>query len=266
MLYSQLNQSTTNLYNRWNEYRKMIDDIINGYIDGDTIIIGAGNGNDLIYSHILKGNVKIDILDIDKKAVQKGLDRDGIAVNDIFEIDITGIKANVSELIINSKSQIALIENFKTLSFEKIQLEKSYDTIIISPIISQLFLNQVMAEIQVKYRHINQDLLKVLMDKTGEIITNFIEFIKSISKEYSKIIFWNDILQFKSDYEFLKELTNESATQYLNEYFNKYGISPVKFGHDEIKKLGDVLEEEFLHWNFNDEKAFLVQLNVVEIK
>lgn len=249
---SQLNRDTQSYSMRWKKYRQSIDEIINPYIFGETLIIGAGNGNDLVYPNIFRQATDVDIVDIDIASVKRGLLGFQARVRELIELDLTGI-------VSQEKIDVGSIE------FKTVHLTNSYDTIIITPVISQLFFNTTMAELREKNGTIDQQTIEKLLKTTQEVIERFAALINRTVRPGGTLIMWNDLLQFPPLDPFFDNLSFSKGEQYVKEYTDEYGLSPVIYGNQLIKELGEIISGDFLHWNFNDQKSFLVELSIIKI-
>ena len=180
---SQLNHDSQSYHTRWKKYRQSIDGIINPYIFGETLIIGAGNGNDLVYPNIFNRVTDVDIVDIDIVSVKRGLFGFQASVRELIELDLTGVISQ-DEIDISS------------IDFETVSLKNSYDTIIITPVISQLFFNTTMAELREKNVNVDQQTTESLLKITQEVIERFAALINRTIRPGGTLIMWNDLLQF----------------------------------------------------------------------
>ncbi len=249
---SQLNHDTQSYFMRWKKYRQSIDKIINTHISGETLIIGAGNGNDLVYPSIFKKATELDIVDIDIGSVKRGLLGFQTRVRNLIELDLTGI-------VPQQEFDLSSIE------FKEVNLTFEYDTIIITPVISQLFFNVAMAELRENNGDVDQKTIEKLLKLTQEVIERFSTLLKKTIRPGGTLIMWNDLLQFPPDDLFFDDLTFSKGEQYVGKYIQDYGLSPVIYGNQLIKDFGKIVECDFLHWNFNKEKSFLVELNIIKI-
>jgi hypothetical protein len=241
----QLNQTTLNYNNDWKDYRNSISPIIDKYTEGKTLIIGLGNGNDLDLKNIIKKSTFLEILDLDIVSVSRCLETYGDIEYSLKEFDLNFIR----EFDIKNLDNIFDVINENFVDFKIYFQKKFYDTIIISPIFSQLLYNIVFT-----FHSLTDSQIEDLMDFSKRQIEYIGEFINYILNNNGRLIILNDLVSTSEKVE--------NMELFCDNYFLEYGISPNKYAQDLINQNKIIEHEEYFNWYFNNNQNFIVKMTI----
>lgn len=277
-----LNNSNDNRYKKWTHYRALLTDYIIEKIKNNqiskTIILGAGNSDDIDLKKIENYTKFLTLADIDLEAIKKAYSKYKLDKNicTLIKIDFLGLNDSkywngfVQEIIkLSSKEEIEVFLNEireEILSFNFLS-DNKFDLVIVSPIYTQLFLNQSLVFLDIlnnlNYRldlinFLREELLKI----SSIVIDKFNKNIINLLDKSSHLIVVSDIFEAKYISDFYRNITClDQMDRILKEYQNKYGVGLGDYGLINLNHHLTLQSSKWLEWPFNEEKCLFVKIN-----
>ena len=257
MDYRKLNLSVQGRSQHWKNYREELASLYKKNIKGKVLLVGAGNGNDLDYDSIFELADSVTIADVDPVSVREGLKG---KVAEIIETDLSLM--NYDRAIKRLRTAIRLGDGEGYIGrIVPGELELgSYDTIIVSPIYTQIFLHGFISIIN----EMSQDerekriLIELTIEKAADIYEKINHILSNSLNEGGSLALMTDLVQVSDE---AGELDLET---YVKDYFSKYGLSPSAYAHQHMADLLAVVSDTFHHWNFDEEKSYIVRMTIMQ--
>ena len=261
-------------YLRWESYRKKITDfIIKDHSEYQSIlVIGAGYLNDLDMSRIISSSKQVSLLDIDTTSIEKGLEIQSLKKEmvNIIEKDITSLDIGLFFEKIIYILQAKDFEGLKRYLHEegenirRIDLEKKYDLVIVSPIYTQLLLPQYL---DIMYQILDPKEVEKAMEPFMYFISKVIRNVNDVILELSKsdVVVISDILEYQGNDERIKQIKeriddNFYIEKILDNYTNEYGEGLGSFGIKDISNKTNITKEKWLLWDFSEDRKLLTKI------
>ena len=248
---ANLNRTTASRKDLWKSYRESIMESIIDSVSGRTLIIGYGNGNDMDIGEIISKSSEVTIMDIDIASAQNSIHEAWLEKVKFEQCDLNffSLPENLPEM-----STEMLLEFIDSIEFNTLEIIPDYDTVIVSSVFSQLMYNIISSYFY--------DRMHIIGEKLMEMTQNHMEFVvKFITKHAAnggRIVVWNDLITLPIG-EFPKE-----PESYLGNYVQTYGMAPNIYAHELMIAGSKLIEDEYLEWNFDSQKSFLVRLSILE--
>jgi hypothetical protein len=271
--YKELNDSYDPkiTYELWKEYRASLCTWSKGVKGKKIAIIGAGNLNDINLNEWFSPTCEIHVFDADVQAMKKGVQRQNFkGIVNYHEVEFSGLeeKSFLEELsVLMAHQDITGIERFlkNTQVSPTWHKNLSFDTLIITPIYTQLLLGQVMDLTNHYKLEIHQDrILPALLDFIVVVIEQINKSLLQTLKVGARCFVWSDILEYHAshkDFEQIKTMSTDEIKALIDEYEHKYGLGMGSFGllnmEDQLSKEGD---DHYLVWPFSKDRLMLVKL------
>ncbi|XFA98753.1 hypothetical protein ACAG96_07735 [Candidatus Izemoplasma sp. B36] len=277
-----LNKSNANRYKKWTRYRALLTNYIISKIKSNqiskTIILGAGNSDDIDLKKIENYTEFLMLADIDLEAMKKAISKYKLDKNmcTIIKIDFLGLDDSkywnnfVQEIIkLSTKAEIEIFLNKireEILSFNFLP-DKKFDLVIVTPIYTQLFLNQSLVFLDIlnnlNYKVDLINFLKTEFLKISSIVINkFNENVINLMDKSSHLIVVSDIFEADYNSDFYRNISSlDEMDQVLLEYQKKYGIGLGDYGLINLDQYLVSQSSKWLEWPFNKNKCFFVKVN-----
>jgi hypothetical protein len=286
---NRLNNADSNRYELWKDYRSKVDVEIQkqltSSIQGDLLILGAGNCDDLNLNTYIPFFQAIVICDVDILSVNLGIQKQKISRSKIklIQSEFSGfekssffdqfiqiiqkcttesqIKKSIDELLAPMKKYLFLEEYLSHFSM-----------IIISPIYTQLVFQQILQIISVlriqKYPKEHADFIeKYMLDQMPIIIDKFNRNIFKLLSRDGKVIVLSDIFESNVDTDFFQDInlnienTAKMDTIYSN-YVTKYGFGLGDYGLVSLNRYLEIKDYKWFIWPFTEKKQMIVKFVV----
>ncbi|MCK8060050.1 MULTISPECIES: hypothetical protein [unclassified Fusibacter] len=271
--YKELNRSydAMKTHKAWTGYRSGIDTWRGPSTGGRVAIVGAGNLNDLNLKSWLDENVDLHLFDADQQAMKNGVDRQAWTGKVAYhQVEFTGLddKNFFEELsVLMAHQDITGIERF--LENTKVEpdwtKESDFDSIIITPIYTQLVLGQVMTMIE-HYRlephqkRLVPAVLKFMAQLIDQVNSSLLKLLKGGGQCYA----WSDILEYHSshvDFERIACMDQKQLKQLVHDYEKSYGQGIGNYGIANLcSHLAHEKDSHYLTWPFDDKRLMVVEL------
>ncbi|OPL09221.1 MAG: hypothetical protein AVO33_07090 [delta proteobacterium ML8_F1] len=262
-----LNRHSRGGFESWKSYRLKIAAATAPFLKGEGLVIGPGNGNDLDYLQLEAHLETLTLLDIDQEAVDWGLKRQGASSHRVIGMNLLGFdEEKILGLLAGANQESAMIEGIGSARATLPGKIGDFDTILLAPVLTQLFLPQAMYVLRERGIAPEGDLLRALLDKTAEVMQGLKAFVDGQLKPGGFLVLWNDLLAFSPSDSLVKDFSQAGAREYLEKYTQAHGMSPATYGHGLLEGLGRVVSERYLLWPFSDTTTYLVKFSVVEKK
>ncbi|MCK5731753.1 MAG: hypothetical protein KAH13_01930 [Tenericutes bacterium] len=277
-----MNISDNQRFISWGIYRKEVTNYLISIISDNTvnscILFGAGNSDDIDLSLLLKYIPSIALSDIDSQALKNAIKKYNLEDDSysMIPMDYLGlnnnkdwnnfvsniVKLNKKDLIetyLNKIKDAVLNYHFKT--------DVQYDLIIVSPIYTQLFLNQGLSYISI-LNNLNfpEELLRFIQDSLlnfmSDIINRFNEDLLSCANKNSTVIVLSDVFETNLDSDFYRKAKNSKSLEvFYKEYADKYGVGLGDFGLINLDEKLNKKSTRWFEWSFNKTRRLFVKVN-----
>lgn len=283
-----VNSSDCLRYEKWSDYRTQINLFFEPYFTKDKqkeslLILGAGNCDDLDLSFYKSHFSSITLADIDIKSTKQGLLRQKLSLNDckLVQADFTGHeKTSYFDQFIDDLAMLSSISEIHAYLKEKMKSIMShqfmetyhhhFDTIIISPVYTQLFYNQVQnAVLVLKELNVEQPLLDSILSQCLQdmisIIDHFNQNSLKLLKPNGSIFVLSDIFQSKIDEPFYQEILKsihltDEMDKLHETYVDSYGYGLGDYGlYSMFNHFTDEIHS-WLLWPFSDQIHLCVKI------
>lgn len=256
--YFKLNKSTAEYRDNWSIYRKRITDyIMSSFNTGKkTLVLGAGNMNDIEINVLREVSSGLVLADIDIESVQTG---------DFSDVKKEFIDFGCLGDISNAKSYEDAIWLIKTINPQvNSSLGKSsFENILISPFYTQLVIPWLFAV----YPDMRTDPkgLEAGLELASKTIKISNEYIRSLAAERCKISLWTDMLEFSNDdpifIDICKNIDDtEWVDAFMQHYIENHGHGLGSYGHWEMEQYIHNLEYKWFIWPFNSSISMIVKI------
>lgn len=284
-----LNQDKQNRFELWGNYRKNLTSYIiqnlpkternlNGFI------FATGNSDDLDLEILTKTIKHITLSDIDKTSLEKAITKYNLDSSEVgvFIMDYIGL--NIDNNWNDFVKILLQVDDKKNIDYFFKKLEssilnyrfpetiQSYDIVIISPIYTQLLLQQGLSYISIlKDLNYSFDLLKYitekLMDLMPMVIETFNNNVVSCLNKNATLIAISDIFEARLDSDFYQSLSKgihepNQTEQIYEEYRNTYGIGLGDYGLIHLDHCLKQTQFKWFEWPFNTEKSLFVKVAI----
>ncbi len=286
-----LNMSDSNRNQKWQEYRNLVSGYISDYIikhdisANKLLIIGVGNSDDLDLSVLSKLFRHTTISDIDIESMRSAVARYNLDRHNLIlkEIDYTGLESDSYwNDFINQILQCQYANEIKTFLdhlINQIRLNSfiadfktKYDSIIVSPIYTQLLFRQMKEYVSFlrnqKYpEHLTRFLDNQILGMIPDIIDSFNINVISLLNEGGYLFVLSDIFEAKPDSLFYTKakIAVESKIgmdEIYEDYLSDFGVGIGDYGLLSLEKKLSTLQHEWFLWPFNQEKHYFVKLEI----
>jgi len=251
------------------------------------VIIGAGNLTDVSLEFLLRFFNEVILTDVDIDSLVRSVNYLRLPNNlrrrvECRRVEYTGFEVNnffndFKERLINCRTQEKIMQVIDSLlkgieNYRFLKDDTDVDFIYVSPIYTQLVLQQVISEANyLKDRgypsHLVEFIKMYMLDKMSEVIDRFNSNLVSCLSDDGELFVLSDIFQLNKDSGFYRRvknsIRNHSVMEELYEgYKKKYGMGLGDFG---LYNLDDKLHQtlsRWLLWPFDNESSFVVKLNI----
>lgn len=279
-----LNASDTKRFELWKPYRKrltsFIFECIKNQKNQSLIILGAGNLDDIdldLFSHLFD---TITLTDVDMKALEHAKHKYKKIAHkiELKEIEYTGLKDSdhwnnfINKMLLyNSKLEIkqyflTLIREIKNYKFT---CTSRYDVVIITPIYTQLLLQQLLKDISILQslnypKHLLNYIQRQVLDIMPIVIQTFNKNIDLLLNKKAILCVISDIFETNISSDFyaeVKPLLNNpiKINDFHLNYIKTYGIGAGDFGLDVFKSSKSIKKSQWFEWPFDKDKCIFVQ-------
>ena len=260
-LYRELNLSVSgeSIYNRWKDYREAVTGfVMDGFQSGgSTIVIGAGNMNDLDFEVVSNSSESLVLADIDTASIS----RYKSAGAKIAEIDF-GDFDKVSGL--RDPNIIHTFPGNYTPRVKSGLKDEKFNNILISPFYTQLVLPWVFTSFQ--DLELQKDLLEPALDLACRTIKSANDYIRGIASNNSRLCLWTDMLEYEAQDPAFKDISahiNDSGwmDEFINQYIIRYGHGLGSYGHFEMEETLKNVNHKWLIWPFDSNRSLAVKIS-----
>jgi len=258
--YRKLNLSVSGevIRSLWKAYRESVTQfVMDMFIEGGTtIVIGAGNMNDLDFESVSSASESIVLADIDVESTMKN----SPAGANVREIDF-GCFNDVTR-ITETHDMLEFLRNAKP--GVKSDLEgKKFNNILISPFYTQLVLPWVFSAFADK--PLDSTIVDAALDLAARTIRSANEYIRNMTVDGSRIYLWTDMLEYVSnDLAFTDISANISDNEWMDSFFSRYleefGHGLGSYGHMEMEETLENPVHRWLIWPFDSNRRLIVKL------
>jgi len=256
--YRKLNKSAAGEYTRrlWSDYRKTVTDFaLDGFNEGkSTLIIAAGNMNDIDFPRIKECSDNITLADIDTESVN-----DSIPDIGAVSIDFGGLNLPKG---VSEDEIIGMLELHEPNIRDELG-ENTFDNILVSPFYSQILLPWIFNE----YPYLASDspLAVKALDSAGQIIIQANRRIKSLCRQNTHICIWSDILEYDIGDEAFHDISkniddNEWMDSFYWSYLDTYGHGTGSFGHMDMERKMKNIRCRWIIWPFDERRRMIVRI------
>jgi len=282
-----LNLDKKNRFKLWENYRKKLTEFIihnstNNHSSLDALVLGVGNSDDLDLI-ILRNTFKsLTLSDIDLDALHKATTKYNLTSSDanVLKIDYVGLNLNSKwndfvKIMLKTKSKNDIDFYFNELETTILEYRfdhsnKYYDMIIVSPIYTQLLLQQGLSYISILrdlnfslefLEHMNERLIGLM----PSVIENFNKNIFQMLNKKSTLIAISDIFEAQINTDFYDSLSkniqdNSKIESIYNQYKNTYGLGLGDYGLIHLETLLNHTQFRWFEWPFNETKSLFVKV------
>jgi len=275
-------------YEKWSNYRKQITLFFKPYFKENNsnhslLILGAGNCDDLDISFFKSSFKSLTLADIDIESTKKGLMKQHIPIEEVtlVKADFTGHeKVAYFDHFIDELSVLSSTSEIKKYLKQKNQLITDYifmadniklfDTIIISPIYTQLIYNQILnAVLVLKEMGVEQSLLDEISSEALQdmitIIDRFNQNVIRLLKPKGLVFVLSDIFQSRVNEPFyqdiIKSIDSTTKMDHLYEkYVDAYGYGLGDYGIYSMHQHFQNEMHSWLLWPFEDSLHLCVKI------
>ncbi|MDD3123506.1 MAG: hypothetical protein PHC62_08365 [Candidatus Izemoplasmatales bacterium] len=286
---NRLNNTNSNRFELWKDYRGKVDQEIKKYLpcstQGDLLILGAGNCDDINLVTYISFFKSIVISDIDISSVNYGIKKQKI---DSSKLELIQAEFSGFERSSFFDQFISTIHNCKTTSEIKKSIDKlliptqkhlflgdyinRFSVILVSPIYTQLVFQQILQMVSVlriqKYpEELSNFIEKYMLDQMPNIIDNFNQNILKLLVNNGKVIVLSDIFESNTDSVFFQDIQTNienlaKVDTLYNNYVIKYGHGLGDYGIISLNKYLDMLDYKWFIWPFTEKRHMIVKLAV----
>lgn len=293
--FNQIHNQATKRRDDWKVYRKDVTSYILSFLTNNnlesfkTLIIGAGNCDDIDLSMIQKTKSHIYLSDIDSTALDhavKSYQMDKQKTT-LLQTEFTGLSKSVfwndfvkSMLQLKTKKEIdkglnELRNRIVNYSFLE-TYQNQFDMIIISPIYTQLLFQQLIVNLSVLksvnysselIHHINNNFMQLM----PSVIQQFNQNTLALLKIQGTLVVMSDIYEVQNKTPLFQEL-HEYITQpeqldfYQKKYLKKYGYGFGDYGLYHLEETVHLKTHKWFEWPFSKEKTMFVKVEIFEHK
>jgi len=282
-----LNQSTSHRNQEWLEYRNTLTETVldmmnsNPSKESRILVCAAGNSDDLDLKKIYQKSSELSLVDIDLKAMEKALGTYGISnvKTQVFSEGFTGLENNQAydDLIISiiksdNDYQIKLMikklfEDIRSHTFLA-HLKGYFDTIIVSPVYTQLIIPQMFANMQIlKDINFENDRIEMIKDlfmqEMPKVISRFNGNLLNLIKDNGNLIVVSDIFEFQTSSSLYAQLkTVDDLDDYHKKYIDTYGLGLGDYGLEDMNSKAKRISSKWLEWPFTKNMAIFVKVEL----
>jgi len=269
-------------HNNWAEYREKVTAFITSIdLDNkDVLIVGAGNLNDIDLNQFGNATKGITLLDVDSAAMTTGLKRQNLdpAEYTLLELDLTGLDQESGNDLSNVNSENSFFDNFTdaltygTLksfveNYDNHQLSYNlpeYDVIIILPIYTQILFHQLMNLAHHTLPRVDEQIAQMIMELSGGLLSKINNKLLGCIAKQGIVVALSDVLEYSrgsAEYTELSAIVADQVqtTAFYESYLNTYGYSLGAYGLYDLASKCAVELEQFILWDFDENRRMLVK-------
>lgn len=281
-----LNKSDDERFNLWRNYREKITAlIVSAYNENPpkVLLLGAGNSDDIDLRKINTHAKHLYISDIDENALRSSLVKYGLSSADItlLPAEYTGLGNNskwvnfVHEALkvtnVNAAKAFAndLLESTVGYTFLS-QYHHEFDHIIISPIYTQLLMQQLQTNLQVlDQMHYNVRLIEILsrsfLDIMPSLIQSFNLNVLNLLADGGRLTVMSDIFEAQNGSDFINKIRtiindNHKMDEFYKDYASQYGKGLGDFGVHHLDQMLTPERVKWVEWPFSKDRRFIVKV------
>ncbi|BCR35718.1 hypothetical protein [Mariniplasma anaerobium] len=278
-----LNASDIKRFDNWSSYRKRLTTFLYECIKNkhkNLIILGAGNLDDIdldVFAHLFD---TITLSDIDIKALEKAKHKYKSAAHKIQlkEMEYTGLRhsdywndfinkmlsfTNQSEI----KAYFSILK--KEIKQHKFVFDTKYDVVIVTPIYTQLLLQQILKDITIlSSLNYPKNLLNYIESQALDIMPTVIQTfnfnISSILSDTGRLCVVSDIFEAKINSEFYQKIKiiiddETQMSKFHSNYVKTYGIGIGDYGLEHFLKSRTIKKSQWFEWPFDINTSIFVK-------
>jgi len=285
-----VNNSDQTRFERWTDYRKKVSAFLLPHFEEHgkqekLLILGAGNCDDLDLLFLKTHYSFITLTDIDVLNIQKGIINQGLSVQDfeILQVDYTGFeKVGFFNHLVDDLLLCTSVDAIESLIISKLKnltnhqflssYERMFDSILMTPLYTQLVLNQVLNTMEVmdklKYpNHLIKFIEARMLDEMPIIIDRFNQNVNILLKENGYLFILSDIFQSGIDEAFYHQVTQSiDSVEFMDliyaNYMNLYGYGLGDYGLLSMSYLRKSKHYTWLIWPFTEQVHMIVKFEI----
>lgn len=263
MFNAEVNKNKDDRFHNWREYRAKLslffkEHLITSDKKKSLLIVGAGNCDDIDLCYLSTIFEEITLVDADITAMENGVKKYDVATAkiELVEQEFTGFaKTKFFENLIDTMVAIKTKQKLKhfldkeLLKTSKHKFLSSYDnyfsTIIVTPIYTQLFYQQVLNDLIVLEKSgYNKELIsfakEYLLEMMPLIITGFNRNLKRVINNNGLLVVLSDIFESKIEDAFYKKVISVISDKFkveeiYKDYVQKFGYGLGDYGLYSLK-------------------------------
>lgn len=258
--YRELNMSVSGeeTRKRWEHFREAVTCFcMEGFISGgSTVIIAAGNMNDIDLKTISDASGSIILADIDSMTISENTsDKVAAAEVDFGCIDYITGTIDQNDLIQTLKATSPTIKSSIT--------NKKFNNILVSPYYTQIVLPWVFSLFPgVKPE---SEIVEAALELAGKIIRQSNEYIRDLAEKNCRLSLWTDILEYDISSPAYSDIVsnifdNAWMDAFLEQYTNEFGYGLGSYGHMEMEENLKEAVHKWMIWPFDSTRSLVVKI------
>lgn len=288
-----LNTSDPNRHQNWQEYRTLVSGYISEYIRSHDFaantlhVIGVGNSDDLDLSVLTDLFQETTLSDIDIESMRSAVKKYELNQSNLIlrQIDYTGLEDDPYwNDFVNQIIQCHFANEIKTYFDRLTKTIKSsgfladsqnhYDSIIVSPIYTQLLFCQMKEYVEfLRTQKFPEQLIRFLENEIlgmiPDVIDSFNQNLVTLLKDKGILFVLSDIFEAKVDSPFYKKAktaleSKKDMDEIYEDYLSEYGVGLGDYGLLSLEKKLRVLDQRWFDWPFDNTSHMLVKLEIFQ--
>lgn len=258
--YRELNMSVSGeeTRKRWEQFREAVTGFaMEGFISGgSTVVIGAGNMNDIDFKTISGASGNMILADIDTMTISENIsDKVTAAEIDFGCIDYIAETIDQNELIQTLKDKTPRVNS----SLDG----KKFDNILVSPFYTQIVLPWVFSLFPGMKPE--SEIVEAALELAGKIIGLSNEYIRKLAGKDSRICLWTDMLEYDIGNPAYTDIVSNISDNawmdaFLEQYTNEFGYGLGSYGHSEMEEYLKATVHKWLIWPFDSSRSLVVKI------
>jgi hypothetical protein len=258
--YRELNKSVSGEENRnrWKHFREAVTGFaMEGFIaGGSTVVIGAGNMNDIDFKTISGASGAMILADIDTMTISENIsDKVTVAEIDFGCLDDIAAATAQNEMIQTLKA--------KTPRVKSSIAGKKFNNILVSPYYTQIVLPWVFSLFPGMKPE--SEIVEAALGLAGKIILQSNEYIRSLAEKNCRLCLWTDMLEYDIGNPAYTDIVSNISDNvwmdsFLEQYTNEFGYGLGSYGHSEMEEYLKATVHKWLIWPFDSKRSLVVKI------
>jgi hypothetical protein len=289
--------NSTKIYTKEHEiYVNRVDSIIRPFLNtimtNRLLVIGAGNLRDFKVETFLDLFNEIHLSDVDEQSVYKGLldyqlSNDDKKKIEVKKLEYTGVFSDLSWDALTNKLRSCVsekeVEQVLTPLFQKMQifdfskdLMSGYDAIYVSPIYTQLVMNQFISTFDFLLSVGMSEQIATygkafVLDQMPMIIDRFNRTIVSLLNNMGILMVASDVFEVKKTSQWDQTISTSNnidvtIEQLYQEYLQEYGMGLGDYGLYNLDEYVEEMFKKWLIWPNTETSYYIVKFKIYKQK